>query len=279
MRTNEELAMEIQAGNYQLIDRLWKQCYNFICQQANRWARAWRGRSDFDADDLIQVGYIAMCDAVQAYQKDRGSFINFLTFYLKKEFSNVAGCRYEAQSKEPLNNAISLDSLAYNDDESETTIGDTIPIDETGYEKIDDSIYNNYVLGVVKEAVNSLPEKQCAAVSAHYLDGKTYGEIASKTSVSIARVGQLVKSGLKGLRNGSHAPILSELLYGDRDYYLHTGYRAWKETGCSSQEWSVLWQERTERNISFAYTREDKIQYCIDRLGMDRVKAESIFPA
>ena len=237
------------------------------------------GRSDFDADDLIQVGYIALCNAVQAYQKERGSFINFLTFYLKTEVSEVAGCRYEAQSKEPLNNAVSLDSPAFNDDESETTIGDTIPCEETGYEKIDDSIYNDYVSGVVKEAVNSLPEKQGAAVSAHYLDGKTYGEIASKKGVSVARIGQLVKSGIKGLRNGSCAPVLSELLYGDRNYYLHTSFSAWKETGCSAQEWAVLYQERTERRINLVYTREDKIQYCIERLGMDRGKAESIFPA
>ncbi len=279
MRTNEELATAIQAGEREVIEKLWVQCYGFVCLCANKWARAWQERPSFDADDFIQSGYIALCEAVKAYQADKGTFITLLAYYLKKEFAKVAGCRTTAQMHEPINNAVRLDAPAGNDESGELTTGDTIPVDEPGFEEVEDAIYKAYMRRVVKDAIYSLPERQRIAIEAHYLDGKTYGEIAALLDVSQGRAGQLVKRGLHDLRNGKHAPTLSELLWNDRNLYKHTGFTAWKETGCSVQEWSMLWMERETGKHQLSNTRAAKIRYCVEVRGMDRERAEQLFPA
>lgn len=278
MQTNEELATAIQNGDNEKIIQLWEQCYNFIRLQADRWYKAWKNRPCFDTDDLIQSGYIALMEAVKAFQADKGCFINLLAFYLKTEFSKVVGCRTQAQMREPLFNAISLDAPVSNDEEGEITIGDTIPFEETGFEEAENAMCIACISKVVKEALCSLPEKQRIAIEAHFLNGKTYKEIADALKVSCSFPGQLVKDGLKGLRNSKYAPTLSELLWGQRNFYKHTGYTAWKESGCSVQEWSVIWKEKEIRRHKLKDTRGSKIRYCVDVLGMDRGQAESLFP-
>lgn len=252
MWTNEELAIAIQAGNRKLLTQLWEQCYGFICQQARRWAFAWETRSDFDIDDLTQSGYIALCEAVKGFEIERGySFISFLALHLKTEFSKVARCRTPAQLKDPLNSAISLDSPAYQNsgEDQEITIGDTIPAYDSGYEAVEEAMHREHIAAVVKEAVYSLPEKQCLAIEAHYLNGKPYHEIAATLQVANSYPGQLIKDGLKGLRKGKYAPILSELLWGDCNYYMHTGYSSWKNSGCSVQERLLIREEYKMRKL------------------------------
>lgn len=280
MQTNEELAAAVQAGSRDAINQLWVQCYGFIRQHALRWARAWFERSDFDADDLTQCGYIALCEAAKGYQAERGSnFLGYLLFYLKTEFAKCAGCRTKAQAAAPLNHAISLDAPAYKDDEGCTTIGDTIPYVETGFEAVEDAIYREQVARSVRAAVADLPDRQRMAIEAYYLDGKTYSDTGQALGVSGTRAEDITKDGLKKLRTGSHAPTLSELLWGNSNFYKHTGLTVWKETGCSVQEWQVLWKEREIKRHNLTDKRAVKIRYCVEVLGMDQKQAEELFPA
>lgn len=276
MRTNEELAAAIQAGETEAINQLWEQCKGFIYQCAFKWARAWRDRPHCDTEDFVQCGYFALCDAVSAYQAERGSFLNFLYFYLKTEFSKCAGCRTGAQMKEPLNNAISLDAPASADADNDTTLGDTIPGNDTGIEDVEEQMYRETIAKEVRAAVHDLPERKSQTIEAHYLDGKTYEEIAAMLGVSGQWVAQLSKDGLKELRTGKHGLTLWELLGRDRNLYNRTGFSAWKNTGCSVQEWELLRKERMIQGYGMN-TRQGKIRYCVRVLGMDQGEAEALF--
>lgn len=57
------------------------------------------------------------------------------------------------------------------------------------------------------------------------------------------------------------------------------GYGAWKNTGCSVQEWTVLWKERMIRRNKLNDTREAKIRFCVEVKGMDYEEAARLFPA
>lgn len=279
MMTNEELAAAIKAGDTELMEQLWNQCYCYIRQQALRWYYAWESRSGFDIDDLTQAGYIALCAAIDGYKKDMGGFLHYLSFYLKTEFSKVVGCRTASQNKEPLNNAVSLDAPAYPGDDCNTMLGEIVPCDYNGIEAVEDALYQSHVRKVVREAVDSLPEKQSIAVKAHYLENKTYSEIASMLQVANSYPGQLVKDGIKGLRNGSHAPTLAQLMWGHKNFYAFTSYNAWKRTGCGAPELAVIMKEREIERYKLDETRESKIRYCVKVLGMDREQAERIMQA
>lgn len=271
MKTNEELVTEIQAGGSDLMDQLWQQCYGFIRQQAMRWARAWESRPDFDADDLTQAGYMALCEAVRGFQKDRGGFLGFLSFHLKTEFSKVAGCRTEAQLKDPLNGAMSLDAPAYNDPDNDMTLGESIPVDDPGFEDVEEALFNQQLASILDQAMNELPENQRRVIELYYLHRLTYIQIAEILHCSTSYPGQLVKDGLKGLKRGSYAPTLSEILYGDRNYYKHTGFSSWKYSGSSSPEWELLRKEYKMRGRNLIY--------CVEHLGMTMEQAKRLFPA
>lgn len=275
-RTNEELTAEIKSGNNELMAQLWRQCYGFIRLQAAKWAHAWEKRPDIDIDDFMQGAYFALNKAVQAYDDDRGAFFNFLSFYLKTDFSKVAGVR--SSRKEPLNIAISIDAPAYNDLDNDTTIGDTIAADDSNFEDIENGIFNAQIADALSCAMDDLPEKQRNAVEWNYLQWRTYGEIAERLGCSVARTGQLVKDGLKGLRQGKHAPTLAELLWGEKNLYAGTGYMAWNESCASVQERLLIWQENQLAKYGANDSKAAKIRYCISVLGMDRDEAAKLFP-
>lgn len=269
--SNEELTKAIQSGEYERMEQLWTQCRGFVYQQANRWARAWANRPDFDIDDLMQAGYIALCEAVRGFQEEKGhSFISYLAFHLKTEFARCAGCRTPAQAKEPLNHATSLDAPAYNDPENDTTIGENIPVVEPGFEIIEEDIFNQQIASLLDQALDTLPEKQREVIEMYYLRRFTYLKIAELLECSHSRAGQLVKDGLKRLRNGKYAPLLSEIYYGDRNYYKHTSYSAWKYSGTSSPERELLWKERQ--------AHQRLLKHCVDHMGMTMEEAQALFP-
>lgn len=267
--TNEELVIAIQTGDNTVIEQLWKQCYGFIRQQAIRWAKAWEIRSDFDVEDLTQAGYIALCGAVQGFKEGGGSFIGYLAFYLKTEFTKIVG-RTERQLKDPVNGAVSLDAPAYNDPDSDVTVGETIPFDEAGFVEVEDDLFNQQLAVLLDQALEELPAKQSSAVKLHFLQDKTYNQIAEALQCSTSYPGQLVKDGLKGLKKGKYAPELSEILYGQRNYYRHTGLSSWKHSGSSSPEWEVLKKEEK--------VRQWKIKHCVENMGMTREQADRLFP-
>lgn len=271
MNTNEELVTAIQRGKHELMEQLWLQCYGFIRQQAIKWARAWENRPDFDVDDLTQAGYIALCEAVRGFQEDRGAFIGFLAFYLKTEFSKVAGCRTDAQTKEPLNNAMSLDEPAFNDTDNETTLGENIPVNEQGFEAVEEAIFNQQLASVLDVAMSALPEKQRMVIELYYLQGKTYIQIAEILHCSNSYPRELLRDGLNRIKSGNCAPVLKEVLYGDRNYFRGTGLSSWKYTGSSSPERELLRKEYKMRGYI--------LRQCVESLGMTMEQAKRLFPA
>ena len=275
--TNEELAAAIKSGQNDLMEQLWDQCYFYIKKQAERWAYAWKNRIDFDAEDLIQSGYIALVEAVNGFEPEGSSFIVYLRMHLFTEFQKVVGVR--TSKRDALDNAISIETpvQGQNDGDREQTIADTIKAEETGFEAAEDAIFRDQLASVVHEAVESLPERQCIVIDCHYLQGKSYSEIGEELCISCSRVGILCKKGLKALKRGKFSASLQELLFDDRNLYQHTGLTAFKESGCSSPEWELLRMERTVSQFNARGSKESKILYAVDRLGWSRARAERVF--
>ena len=240
MRSNEELAIAIKAGEKEAMNQLYYQCKGFICKQAIRWGVAWRDRPSFDTDDLMQAGYMALYDAVEHYQPERGGFLNFLLFYLKIEFSNVAGCRTPAQMKEPLNTYISLETPVRSETEGEITLADTIPAEEEGFCKVEESVYHEQLSEMIHEALCALPDRQGMMIAAYYLQGFTLAKLGEDMNISGERTRQIIRDGMQSLRSGKYMQLLREFMFPDADEYQYTGFNAWRASGCSVQERALL---------------------------------------
>lgn len=80
-RTNECIVAAVQTGDNEAENmlQLWQQNKGFIAMMARRYS------AGAEMEDLEQEGYIALCEAVQHYDPDRGkSFIGYATFYIKR---------------------------------------------------------------------------------------------------------------------------------------------------------------------------------------------------
>lgn len=78
---NEQLAALIQAGENEAENMLilWQQNKGFIAKLA----RKYQGYAELD--DLLQEGYIGLCEAVRHYDRGQGvSFINYAAFWIKQ---------------------------------------------------------------------------------------------------------------------------------------------------------------------------------------------------
>ena len=78
---NEQLVLRIQGGDNEAENmlQLWKQNKGFIATIARKYS------AGAEMEDLEQEGYIALCEAVQHYDPDRGmSFISYAAFYIKR---------------------------------------------------------------------------------------------------------------------------------------------------------------------------------------------------
>lgn len=78
---NEQLVARIRAGENEAENmlQLWKQNKGFIAMIARRYS------TGAEMEDLEQEGYIALCEAVQHYDPDRGmSFISYAAFWIKR---------------------------------------------------------------------------------------------------------------------------------------------------------------------------------------------------
>lgn len=78
---NEQLVARIQSGDNEAENMLqiWKQNKGFIAMIARRYS------AGAETEDLEQEGYIALCEAVQHYDPDRGmSFISYAAFWIKR---------------------------------------------------------------------------------------------------------------------------------------------------------------------------------------------------
>lgn len=124
---NEQLAVEIKAGNSALLLPLWEQVKPYIRKQAQRWIFAFDGLHGVEPDDLIHAGYFAMLQAVDTFDAERAeaSFIGLLSYYLKRQFASAYGLHTAAGKNDAIHIAVSLDAPTAEDEE--TTLAELIP--------------------------------------------------------------------------------------------------------------------------------------------------------
>lgn len=172
--SNEEIAVQIQAGNRDLQLELWEQVRRYAWKQVRRWMFALNdGRGGVTEEDLIQSGFLALLDAIDTfYPTCGGSFLSWFGFYLKTAFQEATGLRTERQRREPLSNSVSLETPLTGDLEG-LTIGDTVP-DQSAANALDDVAERDHqerLHCALKSALELITAEQRAAVVGRYCYG------------------------------------------------------------------------------------------------------------
>lgn len=111
--SNEELAIQIKNGNADQLPALFAQVEAFVNMKAEQAARKLPPSFGQTVDDLRQSGWLALCDAVEKFDPDRGAFLTALSFALKQQFASLCGVR--STKRDALSSAVSLDRPAFSD--------------------------------------------------------------------------------------------------------------------------------------------------------------------
>lgn len=250
--TNEELAINIKNGESGNISALWEQVRNFVAQQANRLVFGLNGRYGVTVDDLINTGFIAMCAACKTYNHDKGSFLNWLSYYLKTAFAEA--CGYRTSRRDAMELSDSLDRPLDTSDSDSNTLADLVPDPVDHYGVIDDAIYNSGLHVRLDAVIDTLPPAGAEVIRAIYWNGETTERLSKHMGISENSIRTTKDECIQKLRRAARYTEAGKQLcaYIERNtpYYTHVGTRQFNTTHTSAVEKIVLLRERIEREIT-----------------------------
>ena len=244
--SNEELVTVIQGGEDRM-GELWQQVERLVSWKANRIMTALNGRGGVEFDDLYQSGYPAMVAAVDSYKPEVGAFSTWFMLHLKTAFAEATGYRSNRQQRDPIHNAVSLDTPLTDDADS----GDLMDVvaDPAGagrMEAVEEVIYRQQLHDALEEALEAIPEECGTVLRQRYYEGRTLSDLAEVQGVSMEMVRKRERDALRRLRSPKTACRLRPFY--DFDFYCGTGLGAFRHTGMSIQErYLVIEEERRER--------------------------------
>ena len=249
-RTNEQLALACQAGDKQAIAQLWEQTKALICSWCYHYYERGRDRCaacGVELADLQQEGFLALLDAMQAFQPEQEyKFTSYLNFPLKNRCNALLGKR---GAPRPLNECDSLEEITKDDKEDnplsrfyKRTLD---PNAQEAFEQAEDREYNRQLHEALQEAMDTLQEKHRDILQWRYYDGLTLQQCGERMQCTPEYIRQLSKQAIYRMRKGQAMKILSRFLDESSRAYTGTGFQAWKNGG-SVQERIA---ERVERTL------------------------------
>lgn len=209
--TNEELAAKIQdGGGEEDLLLLWDQVRRFAASRARRWERISPG---VEVEDLLQVGFLALLDALEMWRLEEGSFISWYSILLKGAFTEAAGLRTMRQRNDPLRVAVSLDAPVGHNAEDPFTMLDVLA-DHTAEQQMDGLAERDLAeerSRVLHRLLDQLDETQRQAVLLVHGFGLTVPQAAARLQLDAATVRSAADSALRFLRRPANARQLISL--------------------------------------------------------------------
>lgn len=243
------LVKQIQGGDISLYGELWESIKDLVAWFANRYylgrTAAGPAPGGVEIDDLIQEGYIAMTEAVEVYDSDKGSFSTILAYYLKKHFGAAAGLHGRP---DPIDRALSLDAPVNSDDPESETLLDLLPDRKNAISALEDKLFIEELHGALEEAIDTLPAPEAAEIRAEYWEEKSGNVIAEEMGVSYGDVRQLHDNALRHIRKSKSRSKLEAYLDRNTDFYRGMGYQAYISTHSSGVERKVIYRQNLEEH-------------------------------
>ena len=242
---NEELAIKIQQGQIEYYTELWENIKDLIALMANK---IFTLNSDkcisagVTVEDIIQSGFIALTEAVKAFDIESGYKLSAYISYPLKNQINILLCR-RSSYRDGLNNSTSLDTPVGNDTE-DITIGDALPDvgAVTVLETIEDNIFNAQLREALIKEINLLSEPEQNIIFDRHFALLKFSDICQKENIPEWKAKNLYTNALHKLRSERHKKALrpfADEVFGRA--LKNTGLSAFKHQGASSVELTAEW--------------------------------------
>ena len=196
--SDETLIDMYRVGNETAIETLFDRYKNLVRKKAKAMYIA-----GGDSDDLIQEGMIGLYKAARGYDESKGaSFCSFASLCIDRQIMTAVTAS-NREKNVPLNNYVSFEMPAYNDDDNENVmkLADVItPVSDQNPEFI--FIDNEYTRSFEEKLQKELSSLEKEVLHYH-LEGKDYRQIAQildKPAKSIDNALQRIKSKANKIR-------------------------------------------------------------------------------
>ena len=246
--TNEELATAIQNGQTDLMEALWEQNKRFVYKMAIRWRRAFDDRSDFDMEDLVQQGWLALEDAVRYWCPEKGAFLTAFCYCLKGQFSRLIGVK-STKRDAMCYASVSLESPINADEPDGVTFGDMTPdpLASAPFEAFENKSEQKHMRSTLDMVAGEVLNKKQWEEYNGMLMGLRCVDAGRNSAVTRSRIGQRRKQVLEALRGDPRILQLWLDLIESREsvgdialrYASNVGVKNFNETGASSVEHAV----------------------------------------
>lgn len=263
--TNEELAIQYQnAGEKEragILNELWERNSGILSLYSIRFYNANKAaceRAGQELDDLMQIAFFALRDAVEAFNIESGyKLTTFLRYPLQNQFNEALG--RQTSKKRPLNFCASLDS-PIGEEEDSSTLGD---FQEDKYafamfEQADEAIFNIQLRKALDSSLSTIPERESRVIQSIYFNNATRSEIADDMGCVLSNVCAIERHGLRHLRQHKSLihlkPFHDEII--EHNAWHGTGFSSWKNTGASSVERTT--EKAEEYMLKFLEARSKK---------------------
>ena len=209
--TNEELAIEIQNGNTEYLPVLFDQVEQFIRKKAAQRLRVLGENSGIEFDELYDSGYLAVIEAAKYFKPESGyKFLTFLDKPLKTAFAEVTNARTQKGLKDPLRNAVSLETPVGEDET--LTIGDTIADDTDITTEVIRKVSNKELHKALDNALDQLEPLEAEAIRLQYYSNLNLQQSAVAMKIEPDKVSYLRQNGMRKLRTPEIASELEKYL-------------------------------------------------------------------
>lgn len=239
----EELTLLAQKGDRGAQNDLWHNVKAWACSVSMAYLPYVRsGGGVWSVDDLEQCAGLGVLEAVKTYDADKGGFLGWCSFYIKRQCRSMLGLagriRKEhynaARLDEPIPGAEDLTMLDCIEDEDSTA----------AMEAAEDRACNNVLRDDLLNAMDRLPDQSRHMIHRYDLDGLTLREAAREMGVGIERGRQCRVNGLRALRRDYHLRK-----WYSPNYYRRKGLAAFKTTFSSVVEDEAIQHLDSERRI------------------------------
>lgn len=243
--TNNEIAAAIKRGETSLLPILWERVQRLTMIKAKDYYNSHAeicAAAGVTLEDLQQEGYFAMIEAVEYFQEETGyTFNTFLRYPLQNAFNSLCGMRRVRTRKRPLNAAESLYKPISEDEE--LYLLDMIPDEaaENEFTKVEAAVYTQQLHKDLEECLSTLPEVAQEVIRGKYYKSLTMQEIAAEAGITVIQAYRKERYGLRDLGRGRNRKRLEQYRQDIISTHAYrSSFAAWRNTGTSSTEYTVL---------------------------------------
>ena len=230
------LCMLILKDGGEMYEKLLKDNSGLIVWAAKRYAGACERDSAIDAEDLFQVGFIAIVDASRTFDKSKGTWRDWALGYIRNAMRDALGLH--GSRKRAHFGALSLDAPMAEDED--TTLLETL--EDTTLPPLDAGIVSDDTRRTIQECVSDLKnDQQREIVRLYKLDGETQAAVAARLGISPQRVGQIWRDSRRALARDQRLRALYDYEL-KTPYSVHVGVERFNTTRTSATELAAIWR-------------------------------------